>query len=212
MWIREERCREIMEEAWESSRLKEREGILNRIKRCQDHVQSWNWIEFGNVYKLLKQKQKRLQQLELWDSLHGKMEEIKMVKKEINKIQVREEIMWNQRSKALWLKWGNRNTKFFHATASQRRRKNRIVGLQDSRGVWQEDMEGMESIILDYFEAIYKSNKPTSFEASLNAITTRVTPEMNEELIGEFKAKEVWCALKQMHPTKSTRTGWYDVE
>ena len=31
----------------------------------------------------------------------------------------------------------------------------------------------------------------------------RVTPEMNEELIKEFKVVEVWQALQQMHPTKS---------
>ena len=31
----------------------------------------------------------------------------------------------------------------------------------------------------------------------------RVTPEMNNELLKEFKAEEVWRALKQMHPTKS---------
>ena len=73
--------------------------------------------------------------MELWDSLHGKAEEIKGVRDEINEIQVREEMMWNQRSRALWLKWGDRNTKFFHASASQRRRKNWIAGLQDPNGM-----------------------------------------------------------------------------
>ena len=31
----------------------------------------------------------------------------------------------------------------------------------------------------------------------------RVSPEMNEELQREFRAEEVWMALKQMHPTKA---------
>ena len=42
-----------------------------------------------------KRKKEKLQQLELCDSLHGKTEEIKRVSREINEIQVREEIMWN---------------------------------------------------------------------------------------------------------------------
>ena len=50
-------------------------------------------MEFGNVNKMLKEKMEKLQQLELWDSLHGKTKEIKRVIREINKIQVREEIM-----------------------------------------------------------------------------------------------------------------------
>ena len=111
--------------------------------------------------------------------------------------------MWNQRSRALWLKWGDRNTKFFHTIASQRRRKNRIVGLQNSRGVWQEDKESIERIIMDYFDSIYKAYHPTRFDASLNSITPRVTPNMNKVLTADFKAEEVWSALKQMHPTKA---------
>lgn len=80
------------------------------------------------------------------------------MKKEINEILIREEIMWNQRSRALWIKWGDQNTSFFHATASQRRRKSRIVGLQDLNGVWKEDKEGVEGIIMDYFTLIYRSD------------------------------------------------------
>ena len=37
----------------------------------------------------------------------------------------------------------------------------------------------------------------------MNAMEERVSPEMNEELQKDFKAKEVWTALKQMHPTKA---------
>ena len=117
--------------AWESGWAEAKFGIMERIKQCQEQLLNWNWKEFGNVNKVLKKKKKkeRLQQLEFWDSLHGKAEEIQKVRKEINEIQVKEEMMWNQRSRALWLKWGDRNTKFFHAMASQRRRKNCIVGL-----------------------------------------------------------------------------------
>ena len=77
------------------------------------------------------------------------------------------------------------------------------MGLQNSRGEWQENKESIDRIILDYFDSIYKSNQPTRFDASLNSITTRVTPDMNEALIAEFKAEEVWEALQQMHPTKA---------
>ena len=125
------------------------------------------------------------------------------MKREINEIQVREEMMWNQRSRALWLKGGDRNTKFFHATTSQRRRKNWIVGLQNPKGVWQKGNEWIELTIVEYFETIYKSDRPTNFEASLSTITTWVSPDMNEELLTDFKAEEVWYALKQMHPTKA---------
>ena len=56
---------------------------------------------------------------------------------------------------------------------------------------------------MEYFETIYKSDQPTSFEASLSSITTRVSLDMNKELLVDFKAKEVWYALKQLHLTKA---------
>ena len=147
---------------------------------------------FGNVNYTLRQKKNQLQQLEEVDGIIDKAREIQGLKKEINEIQIREEYMWKQRSKALWLKWGDQNTKFFHATASQWRRKNRIDGLQNHQGEWTNDQEGIENIILEYFAKIYRSDNPLNFDASLCAISKRVTQEMNEELVAEFKAEEVW--------------------
>lgn len=70
-------------------------------------------------------------------------------------------------------------------------------------GVWQEDQGRIENIILEYFVAIFRSDHPTNFEANLSAINTRVTSDMNDELLAEFRADEVERALKQMHPTKA---------
>ena len=58
--------------------------------------------------------------------MHEPAEEIKALKKEINEVTLREEMMWNQRSRALWVKCGDSNTKFFHEMASNRRRRNRL--------------------------------------------------------------------------------------
>ncbi|KAL0014064.1 hypothetical protein SO802_001133 [Lithocarpus litseifolius] len=103
----------------------------------------------------------------------------------------------------MWMNWGDQKTKFFHATASQRRKRNSIVGLLDSEGRWQADQRNIEGIILEYFGSIFKSNELVDFEASLSAIHPKVTPVMNATLTANFKAEEVWNAFQQMHPTKS---------
>lgn len=111
--------------------------------------------------------------------------------------------MWNQRSRVLWLQNGDKNTKFFHATASQRQRKNRIGGLMDEGGLWHEEQGAIEKFNIEYFSSIYSSDQPPNFEASMEAVDERVTPEMNNVLLENFKAEEVWQALQQMYPTKS---------
>ena len=110
--------------------------------------------------------------------------------------------MWNQRSRALWLKCGDRNTRFFHSTVTQRRRRNRIEGLRDER-VWYDSQEDLERVILNYFSSIYSMDHPTSFDASLNAVAPWVTQEMNGELLRMFRVKKIRAALNQMHPTKA---------
>ena len=132
-----------------------------------------------------------MQQLESLNSLKDTEVEIWELRKEINEVLIREEIMWKQRSRVEWLKNGDRNTKIFHAAASQRRRKNRIEGLMDSKGVWHEEEGETKAIILDYFKAIFNLDYPTNFGASLRAIEKSVTQEMNKELLRKFKPDEV---------------------
>lgn len=131
MWTRDNICKEVIEDAQDPLRADLDFQIQDRIKSCQTQLQRWNRNGFGNINKVLKQKKDHLQFLKSLNLLHDTAEEIQTLKKEINEILIREEMMWNQRSRTLWIKCGDRNIKFFHATASQRRRKNKIDGLQD---------------------------------------------------------------------------------
>ena len=62
------------------------------------------------------------------------MEGVLKLEKEINELLVKEEKMWKQRSKALWLREGDKNTCYFHGRATQRFRRNKICELLDSKG------------------------------------------------------------------------------
>jgi hypothetical protein len=49
-------------------------------------------------------------------------------------LQDQQNIYWKQRAHSTWLIKGDRNTKFFHAFASKRKRKNYIKQLRDENG------------------------------------------------------------------------------
>lgn len=204
MWARDERCHDVVELAWSCvNPSRGRSSTQGKITNFQHQLQWWSKNIFGNLNKQIKEKLSRLQCLENRNSLHKDAINIQTLRKEINELLEHESAMWKQRAKSIWYQSGDRNTRFFHTIASQRRRKNRIIGLKDNNGVWQGSDEDMQSIVLNYFSSIYQSDQPSQFSPITDAIERRVTDEMNNSLLKEFRPDEVRQALHQMHPTKS---------
>ena len=69
----------------------------------------------------------------------------------------KQEIYWAQQSGINWLKHGDRNIKFFHAKASQRRRKNFMKGIRNSQGQWVENLEEVVQVASDYFDNLFQA-------------------------------------------------------
>ena len=98
--------------------------------------------------------------------------------------------------KGQWLKDGDRNTRFFHSKASQRRRENYIKGLYDNNGQWCTNPSRVEDIVLEFYQALFTSQNPENFDEILAQIPRIVTNEMNNDLMVEFKTDDVETALK----------------
>lgn len=128
--------------------------------------------------------------------------EINILRREINDLLDSEEIMWQQRAKVQWLGLGDRNTKYFHSKASERKKKNTILGLVDEEGNWLNSKDDIASIAVSYFEKMYTTSYPTREAEVIATIPTRVIDEMNQFLTKEFTKEEVEEALKQMHLKK----------
>ena len=56
------------------------------------------------------------------------------------------------------MKDGDRNTKFFHECASQRKRKNEISRLRNQHGDWVSDKSEMEGMVNNYFHNLFTSS------------------------------------------------------
>ncbi|KAL0456055.1 UNVERIFIED_CONTAM: hypothetical protein Slati_0944700 [Sesamum latifolium] len=117
----------------------------------------------------------------------------------------KEQILWKQRAKALWLAAGDHNTGFFHAKANTRQVRKEIKNIRDENGETVNDKEGIQGVVLRYFRSIFTSTTPPTdiMEEVLTSLECCVTPAMNEALLQPFTSEEITHPLHQMHPIKS---------
>ncbi|KAL0307082.1 UNVERIFIED_CONTAM: hypothetical protein Sradi_6125500 [Sesamum radiatum] len=110
-----------------------------------------------------------------------------------------------QRGKTAWLQDGDRNTQFFHAKASTRKRTNTIDRLKDDTGRWLEELEDIRVLIVSHFTRLFQFGNTSEEEIDLGVkhILPRVDEGMAQELSRPFTEEEVTKALFQMSPLKS---------
>lgn len=79
---------------------------------------------------------------------------------------------------------GDKNTKFFHACANWRRKKNQILAVMDSNSNWKIDQEGIAKAFREHFSGVYITAAPSSctIETFLRAVKGRVIAKMNSYL------------------------------
>jgi len=121
----------------------------------------------------------------------------------IVELQHREEIMWQQRSRVMWLTAGDKNTKFFHLRASQRKRRNNITKLKKADGQFTEVEREMSEMAMLFYQKLYTIEGTIGMERVLDTIPSKVTAEMNSQLLRPYTKEEVKVALFHMFPTKA---------
>ncbi|KAL6222735.1 hypothetical protein ACLB2K_006126 [Fragaria x ananassa] len=209
-WTNLEACKALIEEEWASTQ----NGVpmhqmVQKITKTRMALNVWQCSTFGNrkrEIELIRYRLEELFHLPLSDVHRSEYAELS------SKLEVlleEEHAYWKQRAKVQWLSDGDKNTKFFHRKASNRRAKNRLQGLFDNGGVRQLATEGMETVIVNYFQSMYASATldENHMYSIVDLLQPRVTTNMNGELCAEYSDDEIRAALFQMYPTV-TRARW----
>lgn len=199
MWCRDERCAAVVENAWMTSG---DVSVLDRIARCGKDLSTWNSEVFGNVNTNISNKTKELQHLLNKPRSPTTIQAINKCRRELNEWYMKEETMWKQRVKDFWIKEDDRNSRYFHQTASGKRKNNRISGVMDSFGNMLKDPNSIENCFFDYFSNIFSSEGVNDMEVVFNTVKSRLSEEDKKRLEQPFVEEEIVTALKSMDPYK----------
>ena len=209
MWLRVDGFMDKIKEWWQSYNFKGKPNFVlaKKLQALKYDLKMWNKGTLGNV---LARKDAALEKLNYWDSLErlGSLSEEdrssqRIARDEFSHCAILEEISWRQKSRALWLKEGDSNTKFFHRMANARRRGNFISSLI-VRGVWLVKEEELKEGIGSYFKSLFEEPQVRRLDVESSFFKTLDSLD-NETLEGHFSEEEVSKALSDLGEDKAPR-------
>ncbi|CAN0919243.1 Transposon TX1 uncharacterized 149 kDa protein [Linum grandiflorum] len=197
-WRREAEMREVVEEAW---RGEPSDIFFRKLHACMHVLEDWG-RGFARRFRAAISEKRR----ELEDRREDVGEEAAIREErcpmELLGLLQQEEDYWRQRAKQFWLKDGDRNTRFFHATANERRRWTMIKRLEDEEGRSVEDRVEMEGVVRRYFEDIFRRGGCNP-ETVTNDIDGILCTTDNDLLLLPFNKEEFRLAMFSMDADKA---------
>lgn len=178
VWLREPNCVNVVKESWISS---VEMPLQFKITNYGSDLFQWgNHLSRDFRNRILACKRRM-------GSLWGKSDEVSMAqfteaRSMYNELLHNHEVYWKQRSKLIWLKEGDMNSKYFHATASTWKRWNTVGKLRNSQGHWCTRPEEINDLIAEYFTDIY-SSKGDSRPEVLLCVTSKISTDQNHQLM-----------------------------
>ncbi|XP_057444427.1 uncharacterized protein LOC130736638 [Lotus japonicus] len=119
---------------------------------------TWNDDVFGQIFHRKRRIMKRLEGINnrLSMAFDQGLENLQeKLWQEYNTVILQEELLWAQKSRCLWLKFGDRNTRFFHTTTIIRRKRNKIEALIDDGGNLLTDFDVLQDFTVNFFKQSY---------------------------------------------------------
>ncbi|GMI84866.1 hypothetical protein HRI_002155900 [Hibiscus trionum] len=198
-WASNEEGIAVVKQTWSSTKGNTLEKI-KAVGSCLGDWQSQQRFKSNGRIKFLTKKINKLLQRPLSSTAEKRYISAKT---ELHKLLMEQEAYWAQRSRNLWLSQGDKNTRFFHARASNRKKKNTISGLLDSNNVWRTNDSDLMEIASSYFHTLFSSSNPHFSDQILSKITPTITNTMNESLSKEFTPEEIITAFRDIDPRKA---------
>uniref|UniRef100_A0A8I6XHE9 Reverse transcriptase domain-containing protein n=1 Tax=Hordeum vulgare subsp. vulgare TaxID=112509 RepID=A0A8I6XHE9_HORVV len=201
-WLQEEGCAEVIQEAWEEGKA-EGCSVAQSMRKVACRMRRWHKEEIGELAGRLKRAQTDLERCMCAPVSEAKIREEGRLRGVVNDLEEKKNTRAKQRSHVAWLKDGNRNTRYFMAVASARRKKNRIKGLVKEDGTVVKEGNDLTNYVCSYFQGLFTSSMSGRLADLLDTVPARVTNDMNNIMSADFTCEEVKAALDHIGDLKA---------
>jgi len=201
-WIDHNDYADLVKSSW----ISQNHNITAALAKVQENSITFNQDVSGNIFKRKKHVENRLKgvqsYLERVDSYRHTLLE-KELQQEYNHILFQEEMLWYQKSREQWVKFGDKNTSFFHAQTIIRRKRNRIHRLQLSNGIWTSDSSILQEEAQKYFKNFFCGHQHSPNNTFHEGAPPTIDDIEKLSLTKPITKNEVFTSLNSMKPYKA---------
>ncbi|XP_074363910.1 uncharacterized protein LOC141704586 [Apium graveolens] len=200
-WMKEEKFHDDVVEFWQSLPAIH---LLPKLTTVSDYMAKWGRNFFH------KFREKVIKQKEIIDQLKDREDDdgIQLYfneKEKLSDLLLHEELYWKQRAKTFWLEEGDSNSRFFHASASSRKKMNLIVGLRAEDGSMITEHGHLCNLLERYYKIVLSDTNHADITKFPNYSDEGViTNEQNNMLTAEIEYEEFPATVKSMHPDQAS--------
>ncbi|KAF9610298.1 hypothetical protein IFM89_021968 [Coptis chinensis] len=198
MWLQDRSCTEQVQLAFEIDTAGSPSFTLcNKLKQCQKNLKWWNKNIFGLLDTKMQDAQHRLEQIQyeilsqtdpgddLFAAEHTQIQRY-------NDLLVQQATHWGQKSCSDWYKFGDLNTKYFHALVKCRRQRSFIHRISDPTGAILTERRQIGDRLTEFFATLMTTSEPSFDSEILNVETPVLTGGLTEEG-WEFREVKIAC-------------------
>jgi hypothetical protein len=163
-WKRDSSSHEVVAEAWlpnlRDSRSSPAFSLSRKWKSTKSALKWWNQNHFGNIQYHIKKLFCEIDFIQSYPHSLVNVAKEKSLQVALQEQLLREEVLWKQKSRELWLTCTDLNTSFFHAATSCRRRYKSISFLNIEGGSILTSRDAIGNHLVNHFSNLFSSSGP----------------------------------------------------
>lgn len=187
--------------------------LPSKLHLLQSTLTDWRKNTFGSISADLRSLERRIGGIHSSANYHTSdfLSALEFeLQQEYSRKRLQHEIFWKQRSRVMWLREGDRNTKFFHRMAKQNFKCNHILYLLNDSGQQVTSPQGLLQLCQDYFSKVFSCTNMQPRHTLAAGIPQSISEADNLILSAVPTVEEIREAVFSIHSEKAPGPDGYN--
>ncbi|XP_026430516.1 uncharacterized protein LOC113327552 [Papaver somniferum] len=191
-WFKDPTCQQNIKDAYKTNlRGSHAFKMVNCLRNVKYELRKWNKNHYGNIDQKVHSLTNQLSILNNNPYSIQNNEAIMEVEQNLELAQKAQESFYAQKSRVDFIKIYDKNTYYYHTNVNRRGHFNHISSLKLANGLWSEDRDTLEDLLVTHFKNISTTTNPILNDNFLNCIDSCITNEEDDKLLSPITLDEI---------------------